>query len=121
MTAVQLLTGSGGWPLSVFLLPQGLPFSGGTYYTPGRFRRILESTATGYLRQRADLVAMAEQVGGAVAEAYRSSPERDRAAPSQELVADALAAITHGFDAVHGGFNGAPKFPPYHALSLLIH
>jgi uncharacterized protein len=120
MAAVQALTGSGGWPMSVFLLPDGRPFAGGTYFTPGRFRKILSSLAGAYRGQRADLEQLAGQVEVAVAESF-AAPAGSGEAPGAALVAQVLETLAAGFDAEHGGFRGAPKFPPYNTLALALY
>ncbi len=121
MAAVQLLTGSGGWPMSVFLLPDGRPFAGGTYFTPGRFRKILGAVAEAYRDRRPEAERTAEQVAAGVAEAYHTPHEHGHAELSYDLVEKALGAFERDADHVHGGTKGAPKFPPYNALALLLH
>jgi uncharacterized protein len=122
MTAVQLLTKQGGWPMSMFLTPSLKPFYGGTYFPPqdayGRpsFRRLLESLADAWKSRRAEVDGSADNI-----------TEHVRLAGALEITADSLdpqilsrvvPALSRGFDAVHGGFGSAPKFP--HALELQL-
>jgi uncharacterized protein len=122
MTAVQLLTRQGGWPMSVFLTPQLKPFYGGTYYPPqdmyGRpsFRRILEALVDAWQNRRneledsaAQIVAQVEQAGRLEAGSSKLGPETLRRAGNQ---------LGRNFDPVNGGFGSAPKFP--HALELRL-
>jgi uncharacterized protein YyaL (SSP411 family) len=118
LSAVQLLTGSGGWPLSVFLLPDGRPFAGGTYFTPGRFRKLLNSVTAIYRDQHEEVDQTAQQVAAGVAQTYQTPRDGDLSAALTEAAAEALV---RDFDALHGGLRGAPKFPPHSALALLLH
>jgi len=119
MIAVQLLTGSGGWPMSVFLTPDGRPFFGGTYFTPGRFRAIVGQIASAYHSRRPEIEQAADDVVAAVARHY--APPGEPAALDGALVTTALDQLRGQFDAANGGFGGAPKFPPHGALPLLFH
>ncbi len=126
MTAVQLTTGRGGWPLSAFLLPDGKPFFAGTYFPPddrhGRagFKTVLLRIAQAWGNERAALEDSARQIAGEVA---RAADPADRG-PAESLSRDALllpgAALARVFDPRHGGFGGAPKFPPHLALEWLL-
>jgi uncharacterized protein YyaL (SSP411 family) len=126
MTAVQLMTGRGGWPLSVFLTPDRKPFFGGTYFPPedvnGRagFRTLVASAAEAYRTRRHEIEAFA----GEVVDGVRGHHARPKAPADVELdrepVRRALAALEATFDERFGGFGGAPKFPPHGALRLLL-
>jgi len=126
MTAVQLTTGRGGWPLSAFLLPDGKPFFAGTYFPPddrhGRagFRTLLLRIAQAWGGERAALEDQAARIAGEVA---RAADPAGRG-PAEVLSRDALllpaAALARAFDPRHGGFGGAPKFPPHLALEWLL-
>jgi uncharacterized protein YyaL (SSP411 family) len=114
-TAHALLTRrSGGWPLTMFLTPEGAPFFGGTYFPkhgryglPG-FVELLPKVASAY-REQGD--RLAEQ-NRRLADALQSlEPEGGPAPPPANAAAAALAGLKHSFDAVHGGFGSAPKFP----------
>ena len=128
MTAVQMMTGHGGWPMSVFLTPDGKPFYGGTYFPPenrhGRigFPSLVTQLADAYRNRREEI----EQVADSMAEELqKATRQRPVAAPEGPLDADALvraavADLAKRFDEDNGGFGGAPKFPPHHALRLLL-
>ncbi len=124
MAAVQAMTGSGGWPMSVFLTPDLRPFFGGTYFPPddrhgmAGFPRVLAAVADAYRSRRTEV----EQQAGALAghlQAQLSAPSGDHDPERSQLDA-AAARIGASFDAVHGGFGGAPKFPPAMALEFLL-
>ena len=138
MDAVQALTGRGGWPMTVFLTPDGRPFYAGTYFPPTDrggmpgFRRVLDAVDEAWRRRRADVETQADRLRDAIAAQMDLAgrldppgPEGDRTAPdtpgglaaSQEA---AFAALAERFDPAHGGFGSAPKFPPCPALDLLL-
>jgi uncharacterized protein YyaL (SSP411 family) len=127
MTAVQMMTGHGGWPMSVFLTPDGRPFYAGTYFPPasrqGRigFPDLVQQLANAYENRREEVEKIADNVADDLRQATRQRP---LSGPSGPLDAVALmqAAVQEQagrFDEQHGGFGGAPKFPPHHALRLL--
>ena len=124
MDAVVALTGQGGWPLTVFLTPDGEPFYGGTYVPPEprhglpSFRQVLRAVADAYSERQEDVAAQAEALVGAL----RRSAEAE---PSPELLTDALLveaerALLSQLDPRWGGFGHAPKFPPASALEFLL-
>ena len=125
MTAVQILNGSGGWPLSVFLTPDLKPFFGGTYFPPTArqgqpgFRDILNRIAFLWAQQRDKLAQSAEQIAQAVRTNATESAGGD-ALPERQLPAAAARDLAATFDTRHGGFGPAPKFPPVTALDLLL-
>ncbi len=124
MSAVQAMTGQGGWPLTVFLTPEGIPFYGGTYFPPvdrhglPAFPRVLRAVAEAYRTRRQEI----EKVGREVLDhlramnAWRSS-DRD---VTPELLEAAYRALTEQFDATYGGFGRAPKFPAPMVLEFLL-
>lgn len=124
MTAVQMLTGQGGWPMSVFLTPSLQPFYAGTYFPPddsyGRpsFRRVLLALADAWKTRRPEILQSAEQI----TEQLRASTQL--AASDGILGAadihNATLLLGRSFDGVHGGFGGAPKFPHPMELRLLL-
>ncbi len=125
MSAVQSVSGRGGWPMSAFLLPDGRPFYGGTYFPREQFRKLLMQIARMYREDRGRLEKAAAEVTQAVA-AMSEIPRRteaDGAASSmgERVVRRTLQVLHRSFDAAHGGFAGAPKFPPHGALALLLH
>jgi uncharacterized protein YyaL (SSP411 family) len=123
-SAISALSGQGGWPLTGFLLPDGKPFFGGTYFPPddqmGRpgFRRVLLSVADAYKNKRADLERAANSVADAVAQAEAFTGARADFDPG---VIDAqIRSITKQFDIKNGGFGSAPKFPHASAIDLVL-
>ena len=125
MQAVQMMTGQGGWPLSLFLSPDGRPFYGGTYFPPddrwGRpgFLRILGAIAEAWRTRREELESSAEEMLGHL-RAEAGAATEAAARPGPELLTAAVASLERQFDAARGGFGGAPKFPPTMRLELLI-
>ncbi len=131
MQAAQMLTGAGGWPLNVLLTPEGKPFYAFTYLPKhARFGRpgLLELTARVrelWRRDRSRLLRSAEQLADALRDVNAGS-EADREAegaakqPSVDVVRQARDELARSFDAVHGGFGDAPKFPSPHKLLFLL-
>jgi hypothetical protein len=124
MTAVQTMTGSGGWPLSLFLTPEGRPFHGGTYYPPddryGRpgFPALLAAISDAWKTRRTELETSAGRLVDHLDLAARAPTEGPEVGTAPlEKAARALAAE---FDPRHGGFGAAPKFPPAMRLEFLI-
>ena len=122
--AISAISGQGGWPLTGFLMPDGRPFYGGTYFPPedqqGRpsFRRVLLAVADAYKSKRDDLLKTAEVLSDAVAKAEALSGAR---AKFDFAVVDAqISSMTQLFDIRHGGFGRAPKFPHASAVDLLF-
>ena len=143
MAATQALTGSGGWPMSVFCTPDGRPFYAGTYFPPQErhgmpsFRRVVQSLGEAWVNERAQVLAQADALVGAVrkelrlAEAMSEAPAEGpgagasaagtagsligAAAPTgidaDALVGQVVAGLSAGFDPEWGGFGPAPKFP----------
>jgi uncharacterized protein YyaL (SSP411 family) len=126
MTAVQLMTGRGGWPLSAFLLPDRRPFFAGTYFPPddrhGRpgFRTLLEALADDWRTRRSDIEKVAARLAKEIAASQSLAGARGRVPLSTETAGLLTAALTASFDARRGGFGGAPKFPPHLALEWLL-
>ncbi|HEX3239403.1 MAG TPA: thioredoxin domain-containing protein, partial [Solirubrobacterales bacterium] len=124
MEAVQGMTGQGGWPLTVFLDPEGVPFYGGTYFPPEprqgmpSFRQVLEATAGAYRNQREELREASARIReslGAVGKVEQSGEPLD-----QSILAQAISGLEANFDRSNGGFGGAPKFPPASTLEFLL-
>jgi uncharacterized protein YyaL (SSP411 family) len=124
MTAVQIMTGSGGWPMTVFLLPTGEPIFGGTYFPPddryGRpgFRRVLETIAEAYRNRRAEIVENAKGFREHLSRQTFQTKEGERIDAS--LLDIAYRAMASRFDPREGGFGGAPKFPPSMSIDFLL-
>lgn len=123
MKAVQMMTGSGGWPLSVFLTPDGKPFYGGTYFPPkggyGRpgFERVLLTIADAWKKRRQELVKSGRMISESLATATVSSSKKE---PSAQMLKDAFDYSQRTFDSTNGGFGSAPKFPQPSNLSMLL-
>jgi uncharacterized protein len=124
MEAVQGMTGHGGWPLTAFCDPQGVPFYGGTYYPPEprhgmpSFRMVMEAVVQSWATQREQIRASAGRIRGQLAAVARLEPSNELL--SDELVAAAVERLRSLADMRNGGFGGAPKFPPASALELLL-
>ena len=123
-SAVSAMTGQGGWPLTGFLMPDGKPFFGGTYFPPddamGRpgFRRILAAVAEAYRNKRGDLERTASALADAVAQAEVFTGARGEL--DLGVVDAQIASITQQFDIKNGGFGHAPKFPHSSAIDLVL-
>ena len=124
MAAVQAMTGSGGWPLSLFLTPEGKPFYGGTYFPPedryGRpgFVTLLHAISEAWRNRREELESSAEELLAHVRAGAEAFAGRGSVGP--EALEAAARALQAQFDPRHGGFGGAPKFPPAMRLEFLI-
>jgi uncharacterized protein YyaL (SSP411 family) len=124
MAAVQTMTGSGGWPLSLFLTPAARPFYGGTYFPPedryGRrgFVSLLGAIAEAWRTRRPELEESAEDLLAHLTAGAEGTAGRDPVGP--KILEGAARAFQTQFDPVHGGFGGAPKFPPAMRLEFLV-
>ena len=124
MTFVQLTTGRGGWPMTVFLTPEKLPFFGGTYFPPEPrynmpgFQQVLLSVSEAYRDKRDELLHSANEILGEMRRVGIS--ETAPAGFSAEILDSAFQSFVRSFDAVNGGFGGAPKFPPAMSLEFLL-
>lgn len=119
MLATQLMTQRGGWPNSVWLLPDGRPWMAGTYFPKQRFLLVLEQVADFWKNRRDDVMRQADSLAKATAEINESA--RGETTELRALIVDRAAQqLLAQFDATHGGFGGAPKFPPHGTLALLI-
>jgi len=125
MSAVQMMTGHGGWPMSVFLTPDGKPFYAGTYFPPDdrhgmpSFRRVIEHVVNVYRSRREEVEQASTEVQEAISQGVRVKPGSEIAV-TRETLNDAVAKIIQTFDHVHGGFGGAPKFPPSMTVDFLL-
>jgi len=126
MEAVVAMTGRGGWPMSVFLTPEGVPFYGGTYFPPAdrygmpSFKRVLVSVAQAYRQQRAEIESSGEQFKLYIGRSMPLEPRVDSPSLSAETLDLAFGGLARSFDAAHGGFGGAPKFPQPMNLEFLL-
>ncbi|HEY5610309.1 MAG TPA: thioredoxin domain-containing protein [Thermoanaerobaculia bacterium] len=123
MQTVQLMTGHGGWPMSVFLKPDGTPFFGGTYYPPEDrhgmpgFKRVLGHIAHLYRDSRTQIDEAGEEIKNALRNL--GAPRTTEAEMTHDDLNRAAQQIANHYDPYHGGFGGAPKFPPSMALDFL--
>ena len=124
MNFVQMTTGRGGWPMNVFLTPEKLPFFGGTYFPPSprygmaSWQQILMSIAEAYRERRDELQRSAVDIVGELRR--MSIVETVPGALSTDMLDAAFVSFTRTFDAVNGGFGGAPKFPGAMSLEFLL-
>ena len=116
MTFVQSTTGSGGWPLNVFLTPELKPFFGGTYFSPdnrhGRpsFLQVLQQIAQLWRERQTEIVASADELHARL-ELVVARDAKENLPLTPETLQSALAMFKEAYDSVNGGFGGAPKFP----------
>ena len=124
MEAVQAATGHGGWPMTVFLTPDAEPFYFGTYFPPEprggspAFREILEGVHLAWRDRRGEVAEVAGKIVRDLAGRELSYGSTE--APGEQETAQALLGLTREYDATHGGFGGAPKFPPSMVLEFLL-
>jgi uncharacterized protein YyaL (SSP411 family) len=122
MQAVQMMTGHGGWPMSMFLTPDGRPFYAGTYFPPEprhgmpSFRQVITQISDAYRTRRADIETAANEVRQAIS----AAPQVQRGSITREALDAAASRIAQSYDRVNGGFGGAPKFPPSMTLDFLM-
>jgi len=124
MNAVQMLTGRGGWPMTVFLTPEGKPFYGGTYFPPEDrqgmpgFPRVLTGVAQAYREKPQDVEKSVEQILSAL---KRMSESHDsKAAFCPDAIAESAEQISRAYDSDHGGLGHAPKFPHAGVYELFL-
>ena len=132
MTAVQSMTGRGGWPLTVFLTPDGVPYYGGTYFPPEprhgmpSFPQVLRAARDAYRNRREDVEEAAGKLVDALERSTRIRADGSGAygpegkAPDEDLLRRAARTASTRFDDAHGGFGDAPKFPRAPALDFLL-
>jgi uncharacterized protein YyaL (SSP411 family) len=124
MEAVVALTGSGGWPMTVFLTPEGEPFIGGTYFPPEprhgipSFHDVLRQVSTLYRDRREDVVRQARTLTEAVQRGAAARPSHDPL--TESLLREAAIGHRKQLDPRWGGFGHAPKFPPASSLEFLL-
>jgi len=123
MQAVQALTGRGGWPLSVFLTPDGRPFFGGTYFPPENrqgmpgFAYILKVLKQAYTEKRDEILVQASELRSALSNVRE---EKASGLPGNGMLDDAYHKAVADIDLQNGGFAGAPKFPEPIAIEFLL-
>jgi uncharacterized protein len=130
MSAVQMLTGHGGWPLTVFLTPSGEPFYGGTYFPPvdrhgmPAFPRVLHGVADAYREKPDQIRQSVEQIRNGLVQMERrqvsTAAESGAANLPSDVAVTAARALTGHYDTENGGIGGAPKFPNTMVFSLFL-
>ena len=124
MQAVQMITGRGGWPMTVFLTPDQVPFYGGTYFPPEDrhgipgFPSVLSGVADAYRTRRQEIDRNAASIARELQKSSRFAPGPGEL--TQETLEAAAAALLASFDEQNGGFGTAPKFPPSMSLDFLM-
>ena len=128
MSAVQAITGQGGWPLTAFLTPEGVPYYGGTYFPPQprhgmpSFQQVLAAAANAYANRRGEVARAGAQLTEVLTRGatQRHTGSGQAGPPDERLFDHAVAAAGRTFDPRHGGFGGAPKFPQPVFLDFLL-
>ncbi|HAS11881.1 MAG TPA: thioredoxin domain-containing protein [Acidimicrobiaceae bacterium] len=124
MEAVQAMTGRGGWPMTVFLTPDGRPFYGGTYFPPTRhgqtpsFVELLEAVHDTWATKRDQLFEQADRLTEVLGQGGRM--QAGAAVPGPEVLEHAINQLHQAFDEDWGGFGGAPKFPTPQNLDFVL-
>jgi uncharacterized protein YyaL (SSP411 family) len=124
MEAVQAMSGQGGWPMTVFLDPDGVPFYGGTYFPPDEsrgmpsFRMVMEAVVDAFERKRDEIRERAGETRSRLGAVGAIEPAAEP--PEAALLEQAVERLLAAADRERGGFGGAPKFPPASALELLM-
>ena len=125
MNAVQMMTGHGGWPMTMFLTPHGVPFYGGTYFPPEDrynmpgFPRVLISVAEAYRSQPDQVAHTSTAMLGELRRVGLAAPSRELL--TQDLLDTSFRRIASNYDPKNGGFGNAPKFPPAMTLEFFMH
>jgi uncharacterized protein YyaL (SSP411 family) len=118
MDAVQAMTGRGGWPMTVFLTPDGDPFYGGTYFPTANLTQLMAAITDAWTNKREELGANTAALRDAISRTTRLRPVDEL--PGADHIARAVRALSTSFDAEWGGFGSAPKFPSTMSLDLLV-
>jgi len=124
MNAVQMLTGRGGWPMTMFLTPDGKPFYGGTYFPPEDrqgmpgFPKILMGVSQAYRERHADVEKSVTQILAALQRMSESHPTERKFPPG--IIGDSSEKIARAYDSDHGGLGQAPKFPNAGVYELFL-
>ncbi|MFI7322585.1 thioredoxin domain-containing protein [Streptomyces venezuelae] len=124
MEAVQAATGQGGWPMTVFLTPDAEPFYFGTYFPPEprhgmpSFPQILDGVHRAWTDRRGEVDEVAGKIARDLGERQLTHNTDEK--PGEDELAQALLGLTRDYDAAHGGFGGAPKFPPSMVIEFLL-
>ncbi|HTH07250.1 MAG TPA: DUF255 domain-containing protein, partial [Ilumatobacteraceae bacterium] len=120
MEAVQAISGHGGWPMTVFMTPDGQPFFGGTYYPKDQFLHLLSAITDAWRDRRAELLDQAGQITQSLNRMATMTTPEGHSLPGTDVLNNALQQIGAQFDAEWGGFGKAPKFPQAMTLELCL-
>jgi uncharacterized protein len=123
MSATQAMTGQGGWPMTVFMTPDGEPFYCGTYFPRAQFVQLVTSVSEAWRKNKAKIKSESERISVALAENASAISGLGGAGGElnlEEVTAAAVAGLAGGFDKERGGFGRAPKFPPSMTLEFLL-
>ncbi|QUR69909.1 thioredoxin domain-containing protein [Mycobacterium spongiae] len=122
MNATVALTGQGGWPMTCFLTPDGRPFYCGTYYPKAAFLQLLSAVSATWRDRRGEVEEASDHIAGELRSMTSAFSGLPASGPeiAPELCDSAVAGVLRDRDAVHGGFGGAPKFPPSALLEGLL-
>ena len=120
MNAVQLMTGSGGWPLNCIALPDGRPIYGGTYFTKEQWSKVLISISKLYKEEPEKAIKFAENLTKGIQESQLITLNKEVPNFSKNDVSESIAVWKTQIDTIYGGFKGAPKFPMPNSLDFLL-
>jgi uncharacterized protein YyaL (SSP411 family) len=123
MSATQAMTGQGGWPMTVFMTPDGDPFLCGTYFPRARFTQVVTAVADAWKKGKDRITAQSQEIRQTLAEnaaAMMTLGDRAGRVNVDYLTAGAVVGLEAGFDRSYAGFGGAPKFPPSMTLEFLL-
>jgi uncharacterized protein len=123
MSATQAMTGQGGWPMTVFMTPDGDPFLCGTYFPRARFVQVVSAVADAWKRGKDQIKSESERIRKTLADnaaAMSALGARGGEFRLEYVTATAVEGLAAAFDRVNGGFGGAPKFPPSMTLEYLL-
>jgi hypothetical protein len=123
MSATQAMTGQGGWPMTVFMTPDGDPFLCGTYYPRARFTQLVTAVADAWKKNKGQIQSESQRIRQSLAENAAAMSALGGQAGElnlEDVTAAAVAGLESSFDRAHAGFGGAPKFPPSMVLEFLL-
>ncbi|HSB86576.1 MAG TPA: thioredoxin domain-containing protein [Ilumatobacteraceae bacterium] len=118
MDAVQAMSGRGGWPMTVFLTPDGYPFYGGTYFPKANFLQLMSAISDVWVNRRDDVQRNVDALSDAIGRTATVAPADDL--PGAAIMNQAMQQLAGSFDAEWGGFGAAPKFPSTMSLDLVL-
>ena len=118
MTAAQLISGHGGWPLNAFLTSEGKPFFAATYFPPAQFQGLISEVSQAWQADKRKIVSQAERIHTTIEATM--APRKGEGLPTQISVQKALDHFLNQYDEFNGGFSNAPKFPQETVLLLIL-